>query len=44
MIPANVDPLAMINQDNDFAGITIYLLEDDYQTDENGDQLKLLFH
>ena len=43
MIPASVDPLAMINQDNDFAGITIYLLEDDYQTDENGDQLKIAF-
>ena len=43
IIPASVDPLAMINQDNDFAGITIYLLEDDYQTDENGDQLKIAF-
>jgi gliding motility-associated-like protein len=33
----------MINQDNDFAGITLYLLEDDNQTDENGDQLKIAF-
>ena len=43
IIPASVTPLEMINQDNDFAGITLYLLEDDNLTDENGDQLKIAF-
>ena len=43
IILASIAPLAMINQDNDFAGITLYLLEDDDQTDENGDQLKIAF-
>ena len=43
IIPASISPLAMINQDNDFAGIILYLLEDDDQTDESGDQLKIAF-
>ena len=43
IIPASIVAVAMINQDNDFAGITLYLLEDDNQTDENGNQLKIAF-
>lgn len=43
IIPASIPPIVMTNQDNDFAGITIHLEEEDFQTDENGDQLKVGF-
>tara|TARA_B100001173_G_C16030679_1_gene566687 strand:- start:280 stop:6750 length:6471 start_codon:yes stop_codon:yes gene_type:complete len=43
IIPGTIAAVAMTNQDNDFAGVTLYLLEDDYQTDENGDQVKVAF-
>lgn len=43
IIPASIAPVVMTNQDNDFAGITLYLLEDDNQTNENGDLVKIAF-
>ena len=43
IIPGSISPVSMINQDNDFAGITVYLLDDDYQTDEDGDQASIGF-
>jgi gliding motility-associated-like protein len=43
IIPANILPVIMTNQDNDFAGINIHLEENDNQTDENGDGVKIGF-
>ena len=43
IIPGNIGALVMTNQDNDFAGITLYLLEDDNQTDEYGDIVRIAF-
>lgn len=43
IIPGGIPPVVMTNQDNDFAAITLYLLEDDDQTDENGDQVRVAF-
>lgn len=43
IIPASIPPIAMINQDNDLAGVNLYLIDDDNQTDEDGDNLKIAF-
>ena len=43
IIPASVADVPMINQDNDFAGVEVHLLDDDSQTDENGDQVRVAF-
>ena len=38
IIPGSIPALSMTNQDNDFSSILIHLIEDDNQTDEDGDQ------
>ncbi|MEC7173333.1 MAG: gliding motility-associated C-terminal domain-containing protein [Bacteroidota bacterium] len=43
IIPASIASVQMINQDNDFAGVLVHLIDDDNQTDENGDQVKVGF-
>ena len=43
IIPGSIAAVVMTNQDNDFAGITLYLLEDDNKTDEYGDLVKIAF-
>ena len=43
IIPAGISPVLMINQDNDFAGIMAYLLDNDNQTNEDGDQASIGF-
>ena len=43
IIPGSIVAVLMTNQDNDLAGITLYLLEDDNQTDEYGDLVRIAF-
>ena len=43
IIPGSITSVFMTNQDNDYAGITLYLLENDDQTDEYGDLVRIAF-
>ena len=43
IIPASIANVQMINQDNDFAGVLVHLVDKDNQTNENGDQVRVGF-
>ena len=43
ILPAEIPPLQFTNQDNDFAGVHIELIDDDFQTDEDGDWVQVAF-
>ena len=41
--PSDIDPLNFINQDDDLASVIINLIDNDFITNESGDQVKIQF-